>query len=174
MYEKVVTKSNICPKSSKYFLRYSSENIYNTDQMRCIVLYILIHTPAKNTSFIPFIDFLGKVKKNSMGKVLCMPLDEVLESEVALFLVLMISERHFQSVVQCFHSLYTLSITPSITCLRKTEKDSEALMNGTSVVMQIEKNRQFNMLLVISESLFNSFSSCIQMFNFESKGHQKK
>lgn len=77
--------------------------------------------------FIPLIDFLGKVKENSMGKVLSVPLDEVLESQIALFLILVVSERHFQCVVQSLHSLHTLSITPAITCLRTTQKDKEAL-----------------------------------------------
>lgn len=76
-----------------------------------------------------------------MGKILGMPLDEVLESQVALFLILMISERHFQSVIQCLDSLYTLSITPAITCLRETEKDSGSLMNETSFAMQVWKEQ---------------------------------
>lgn len=67
-----------------------------------------------------------------MGKVLCMLLDEVLESQVALFLVLVVSERHFQSVIKCLHSLYALSIAPAIACLTETEKVSEAVLNGSS------------------------------------------
>lgn len=86
-----------------------------------------------HASFVSLIDFLGKVKKNSMGKVLSVPLDEVLKSQITLFLVLVVSERHFQSVIQCLYSLHTLSITPAITCLIEAEKDSEALLNETSV-----------------------------------------
>lgn len=57
-----------------------------------------------------------------MGKVLSVPLDEVLKSQVTLFLILVVSERHFQSVIQRLYSLHTLSITPAITFLIEAEK----------------------------------------------------
>lgn len=121
---------------------YILENIF-TALSRCATFlfcdvlhstYFAMLLQKKNhASFVPLIDFLGKVEKNSMGKILSMSLDEVLESQVALFLILVVSERHFQSVIQCLHSLYTLGITLAITCLREAEKDSEALLNGTSI-----------------------------------------
>lgn len=75
-----------------------------------------------HTLFVSLIYFLGKIKKHGMRQILGMKLDEFLKTAIALLLMLMISDRHFQSIIQSLDPFNTFSITTSVTCLKERRK----------------------------------------------------
>lgn len=81
-----------------------------------------------HTSFVSLIYFLGKVKKNSVRQILGMKLDEFLKAVIALLLMLIVSDRHFQSIIQSLDPFNTFSITTPITCLRERIQVGKLLM----------------------------------------------
>lgn len=54
-----------------------------------------------------------------MRQIFGMKLDEFLKALVALLLMLMVPDRHFQRIIQSLDPFNTFCITSPITCLRE-------------------------------------------------------
>jgi len=62
-----------------------------------------------------------------MRQIFGMKLDEFLKAVIALLLMLMVSDRHFQSIIQSLDPFNAFSVTTPITCLRESRQDKKLL-----------------------------------------------
>lgn len=80
-------------------------------------------------SFIPLVDFIGKVQKDWVREVLSVSGNEFLQPLVALVLVCAVERRHLQGVVQHFDSLHAFAVVTPVACLRRNWTLSSVMLN---------------------------------------------